>query len=315
MPFNANRPWPEPPPISKGPYARLRQRLNTPGAERRLKVAGRLLLLAIALILLLVAVLYATRTYSLDSATYPGTIQRILVDADTGEVAAVGSDRRDVFVLWQRRYSLIKPQVQREVRGSMLELRSRCPWASVRCAVILGSQVPKGSTVSIRTSSAPVTTRSLRGPLDVRTQSGDATFEQIAAPVRVGTTTGKVSIDGLQGELVASTVSAPITLHDIRGQVHLTSESGSITGTGWVTAALDVQTGTGWVTAEFDAPPGRIDIRSVSGQVTLDLPKGHYRLDLDAPPDEIHVSGIVDDPTAAHTIKISTEGGVVLRGR
>jgi hypothetical protein len=308
-----DRHWPELPP--KGRYARLTDRLSTPRTQRLLRVTGRLLILAIALILVLALALFVSRTYSLDSATYPGTVQRLDVDAGTGEAAVVGSDRRDIFVMWQRRYSLIKPQIQRQMRGGTLQLRSRCPRTSLRCAVILGSQVPERIAVSIRTRSAPATAQNLRGPLDITTLSGDVTAQHIAAPVRVDTSTGKMILDDLQGDLVAKTVSAPIQLHDIRGQIRLISESGSITGAGWVTRALDAQTATGWVTAEFGTPPGRIDIRSVSGQVTLSVPAGHYRLELEAPAGQITVNGIVDDPTSTRTIKISTGGGIVLTGR
>jgi len=308
-----DRPWPELPP--KGRYARLTDRLSAWRNQRLLRVASRLLILAIALILVLTVVLFVSRTYSLDSATYPGTVQRLDVDAGTGEVAVVGSDRSNVFVLWQRRYSLIKPQVQRQMRGGTLQLRSRCPRMSLRCAVILGSQVPERIAVSIRARSAPTTAQNLSGPLDVMTLSGEVTVQQIAAPVRVDTAAGKVTLNDLHGDLVAKTISAPIQLYDIRGQIRLISKSGSITGVGWVTPALDAQTATGWVTAEFGAPPGRIDIRSVSGQVTLSMPAGHYRLDLEAPAGAIRVTGIVDDPTSARTIKISTGGGIFLTGR
>ena len=295
------RPWPELPP--KGRYARLTDRLSTPRNRRFLRLARRLLVLAVVLILVLAVALFASRTYSFDSATFPGTVQRLEVDAGTGEVAVVGSDRSNVFVLWQRRYSLIKPQVRRQMRGGTLQLRSRCPRMSLRCAVILGSQVPERIAVSIRARSAPVAAQNLSGPLDVMTLSGEVTVEQIAAPVRVDTAAGKVTLNDLHGDLVAKTISAPMQLHDIRGQIRLSSKSGSITGVGWVTPALDAQTDSGWVTAEFGAPPGRIDIRSVSGQVTLSMPAGHYRLDLQAPAGAIRVTGIVDDPTSARTIQ------------
>ena len=311
---NAYRPWPALPPVSKGPYARVKRWLSTPRALRLRAVAGRLLLLAVVLTLALAALLYVTRTYSLDSATYPATVHRLAVDADAGPVTAVGSDRRDSFAFWQRRYSLVKPRVEDAVRGDTLELHSRCPRVSFRCAVVLGAQVPTGTAVTIRSRAAAVAVQSVSGPVDVTTRSGAATVEQAAGPVRVATRSGKIGVAGVQGDLVAQTVSAPIEVHDVRGQVDLTSGSGSVTGSGRFGQAFAARTGTGWVTMTFQEPPEHIDVRSASGQVDLDLPRGRYRLDLAAPANQVHLHGVTDDPTAARTITISTRGGIVLTG-
>jgi len=314
MQRNVNRPWPALPPVSKGPYARVKQRLSTPRARRLRTVARRLLLLAVVLTLALAALLYVTRTYSLASRTYPAAVRRLAVDADTGQVTAVGSDRRDSFAFWQRRYSLIKPRVEDVVRGDTLQLRSRCPLVSFRCTVILGAQVPTGTAATIRTDAAAVAVQGLSGPVDITTESGAATVERAAGPVRVTTRSGKVVVAGVQGDLAARTVSSPIELHDVSGGVDLSSGSGLVTGSGRVGRAFAARTGTGWVTVTFQAPPERIDVHSASGQIDLELPHGRYRLGLAAPAGQVHLHGITDDPTATRTITISTGGGIVLTG-
>jgi hypothetical protein len=165
---NVNRPWPELPPKSRGPYVRLKESLSASWARRPLKAIGLLALVVAALIGVLAVILFVTRTHSLDTATYPGAIQRLTIDTDTGEVSVVGSDRADVLVLWQRRYSLIKPRVDRGLRDGALQLRSRCPGVSFRCAVVLGSQVPGATATSIRTRSATVDMQDLGGPVEPR---------------------------------------------------------------------------------------------------------------------------------------------------
>jgi len=67
------------------------------------------------------------------------------------------------------------------------------------------------------------------------------------------------------------------------------------------------------VTATFDAPSERVAVRSASGEVILQVPAGHYRLDLHAPAGRVHLEGMVDDPAAARTIRISTGGGIDIR--
>jgi hypothetical protein len=312
---NVNRPWPELPPKSRGPYVRLKESLSASWARRPLKAIGLLALVVAALIGVLAVILFVTRTYSLDTATYAGAIQRLTIDTDTGEVSVVGSDRADVLVLWQRRYSLIKPRVDRGLRDGALQLRSRCPGVSFRCAVVLGSQVPGATATSIRTRSATVDMQDLGGPVDVTTQTGQVTLQQVAAPIHIVTGSGSVSLASLQGDLVVRTASAPIELRDIHGQADLTTESASITGNALVLRALMARTGSGWVTATFDAPPEHVDLRSVSGQVDLQIPAGHYRLQLDAPAGQVHLNGVVNDPTAPRTIKISAGGGIALTSR
>jgi Putative adhesin len=312
---NLNRPWPELPPKSRGPYVRLKEGLAAPRARRSLKAAGLVVLLVAALIGALAVVLFVTRTYSLDTATYPGPVRRLAIDTDTGEVSVVGSDRRDVLVLWQRRYSLIKPRVDRQLRDRALQLRSRCPAASFRCAVVLGSQVPAATATSVRTRSATVDMQDLGGPVEVTTRTGQVTLQQMAGPVQVVTGSGPVSLAGLRGELAVRTASAPIELRDLHGPTDLTSESGSITGNALALPVLRTRTGSGWVTASFDTPPQQVDVRSVSGQVSLQVPAGRYRLELDAPAGQVHLDGVVDDPAAPRTIRISAGGGIALTSR
>jgi hypothetical protein len=314
MPSTADRHWPELPPKSSGPYARVKEGLSRPRPRRLLRTAGRLLLALVALVALLGVVLFVTRTYSLDSATFPGAVRRLAIDAGPGEVSAVGSDRRDALALWQRRYSLIKPRVDRGVRDGTLRLRSHCPAASFRCAVILGAQVPKATATSVRTRSAPVTVQDLNGPVEVTTRSGQVTVQQVAAPVRVDTGSGGITLADLRGDLVARTVSAPIDLRDINGRVDLASESGAITANEQFLEAFLARTRSGWVTAIFATPPGRVDVRSASGEVILQLPAGHYRFDLHAPAGRVRLDGVASDPSATRTISITTGGGIHIHG-
>ncbi len=312
MPGSVDHRWPELPPKSRGPAARLREGLNNPRVRRRLWAAGLVMLAAVGLVAFLAVVLYVTRTYSFDSASYPGAVRRLDVEADFGEVNAVGSDRSDTLTLWQLRYSLIKPRLERGVLDGTLQIRSHCPAASFRCAVILGSQVPKATAVSVRTRSALVAVQNLNGPVAITTQSGEVTVDHVAAPVHVDTGSGAITLTGLQGDFAARTVSAPIELQDVHGRADVSSESGTITGNAQALETFQARTGSGWVTATFDAPPERVDVRSASGEVNLRVPAGSYRLDLDAPPGRVRLRGVRDDPAATRTIKITTGGGINL---
>jgi ferric-dicitrate binding protein FerR (iron transport regulator) len=309
MPDSIERPWPELPPKSTGPIARLREALDDPRVRRRLRAGG---LLVLALLAVLAVVLFVTRTYSFDSASYPGSVRRLTIEADSGEVSAIGSDRSDTLALWQLRYSVIRPRFERGVRDGTLRLRSHCPAASFRCTVIIGSQVPKATAVSIRTRSAQVAVQDLDGPVAITTKSGEVTVAHVAAPVHVDSGSGAVSLTGLQGDIAARTDSAPMELEDLHGRADLSSDSGAITGNAQALEVFRARTASGWVTATFDAPPQRIDVRSASGEVDVTVPAGGYRLDLEAPPGRIRLDGVSDDPAATRTIKIATGGGIHL---
>lgn len=312
MPTSVDRrPWPELPPKSTGPYARLKDGLSDPRVRRRLRVVGLVLLGAAGLVIVLVVVLFATRTYSFDTTTVPpGAVRGLEVDSDVGEVSAVGSDRQDTLALWQLRYSLIKPRLEHAVSDGTLRLRSRCPATSVRCAVILGSQVPRQTAVSVRTRDASVTVQEVSAPVAVTTRSGAVTVDHVIGRVRVDSASGPVTLSGSAGDLAARTVSAPIEAVDIHGRADLSTDSGPITGNAQAVEVFQARTGSGWVTAAFDTPPQRVEVRSASGEVDVRVPAGRYRLELQAPAGRVRLEGVSSDPSATRVIRIATGGGI-----
>jgi hypothetical protein len=289
----------------------LKDGLSDPRVRRWLRVAGLVLLGAAGLVIVLGVVLFATRTYSFDTATVPaGAVRGLDVDSDVGEVSAIGSDRQDTLALWQLRYSLIKPHLRHAVSDGTLRLRSRCPATSFRCSVILGSQVPRETAVSVRTRDASVTVQDVSAPVAVTTRSGAVTVDHVTAQVRVDSVSGPVTLSGSAGDLAARTVSAPIEAVDIHGRVDLTTDSGPITGNAQSVEVFQARTGSGWVTANFDAPPLRVDVRSASGEVDVRVPAGPYRLELQAPSGRVRLEGVRSDPSATRVIRIATSGGI-----
>ena len=311
MPASADRPWPELPPKSTGPYARLKDSLSDPKVRRWLRVAGLVLLGAAGLVIVLGVVLFATRTYSFDTATVPpGAVRGLDVDSDVGEVSAIGSDRRDTLALWQLRYSLVKPRLEHTVSDGTLRLRSRCPATSFRCSVILGSQVPRQTAVSVRTRDASVTVQDVSAPVAVSTRSGAVTMDHVTARVRIDSSSGPVTLSGLAGDVAARTVSAPIEAVDTHGRADLTTDSGPITCNAQAVDMFRARTGSGWVTVNFNVPPQRVEVRSASGEVDLRVPAGPYRLELQSPAGRVRLEGVRSDPSATRVLRIATGGGI-----
>ena len=318
MGSGGNRPWwPDATPRRLGPYGRARQRLRSPAARRLRLLVAWLLLGAVALVALGAAVLFVSRTYSLGDATYPAGVRGVELDADgAGEIAAVESDRADVLVLWQRRYSLLRPRVERGLAAGTVRVHASCPAFSFRCAVILGAQVPKGTALAIRTRTAPASVAASTGPVELSSGSGAVEVRQASGPVRFDSASGRVSVLDLHGDLTGRSGAGQVLLQDVSGRVDVTTGSGAVTADGQVAPVFTVRSGSGWVTAAFAAPPGRVDVRSGSGAVTLTLPRGRYRFDLRAGAGRVHVDpGVVDDPAAARSVHVSAGADIVVEAR
>lgn len=288
--------------------------LGTPRGHRAVKVVGLSVALPLALLTALAVTLFVTRTYRLDDATWPGTIRQVVVDAGPGDVSVVGSDRPDVFALWQQRYSLVKPRIEHEVRGDVLALRSRCPATSFRCAVVFGAQLPRATAVSLRSGSAPLTVSGISGGVQASSRSGAVTVQDVDGPVRIDGGSGKLSLQHVSGAISARTGSGAVDLNDVNGRAEVTTGAGTITSNASRMTVFTAGSDSGWVTAGFTAPPQRVEIHSSSGAVTLQLPKGRYRLSLHAPPGKVSLSGISNDPTATRTITVTSGASVALVG-
>ncbi len=228
----------------------------------------------------------------------------ISVQVTRGDVRIEGWDKNEVQVNGWLDEEVV--EFVFEVSGNQTEISVKIPqhtsgWSS-RDETDLRIFLPVGSNV------------------DVRGVSTDVEVNNLAAGIKVNSVSGDLNISRVNGGVSLTTISGDIHLHDISGRVHSRSVSGDlfsvdVTGTGsyesvsgdieikgsgdevtMETVSGELMINTGNVsemsghTVSGDiavtailASGGHIDLRSTSGRVGLNLPKGtSARFDLES---------------------------------
>lgn len=105
-----------------------------------------------------------------------------------------------------------------------------------------------------RTGSGDIRIDSSHGPLDAHSGSGDVTLGRVFGDVRVGTGNGDASLEGAEGAASLTTGSGDIEVGEVGETLEAFSASGDV--------------------AVRCAGRGRVRARSVSGDVSVGVPKG-----------------------------------------
>jgi hypothetical protein len=319
-----------PPESGPGLFTRARRALAARPLRRLLAAAAVLL----ALPLLLAVVNLAWRSSRFDTLVFPGSVKRLVIDVDAGDVVLGAAGRDDVLVLRTRQYSLLAPEVRAGVQGDVLRLRARCSVLSVGCAVGHRIFLPPGVPVAIHTGSGDVSVADLHAAVEVRTASGDVAVTGVRAPVVVDTGAGDVTLaddrgpvvatsrsggiacNGIAGRLAATTGSGHVLLDDISASLDVATGSGDVDGSGLHPPDARMRTGSGDLVVKFDAPATSIAARSSAGDITIDVPDAPYRLDVTSGSGATRVLGITRAANAERSISARSDGGeVILRSR
>lgn len=202
-----------------------------------------------------------------------------------------------------------------------------CPqgWSSGICQIDLSVQVPRDTTVVVRTSSGGVRAEDIEGDLDLRSSDGDVTVRRAGGSVDAGSGSGRILVEGAGGPVVATSGDGDVTVREVEGQVSATSGSGRVTvvdaegdvnvvsGDGAVEAqqvggAVVATTSSGSVEVadvagniEATSGDGDVVVRGTGAPVALQISTGDGRSTVDAP----------TDPTASRTVLVRSSSGNV----
>jgi DUF4097 and DUF4098 domain-containing protein YvlB len=210
--------------------------MDVPGIPRPALVA----LIAVAVLLFAVgtswALSWVTRQTDTTTRTLaaPSTIE---VDASSGDVDVVGSDRRDMRLTTKESRTLFgRPHVHIESSAGRLRLDGKCSefelWGTDgRCSVSYRLEVPRDATVHLVTRSGDVTVEDVRGAADLRTRSGDVQAFDVLGTLRLETISGDVHADSASADIDAGTTSGDVDVrareatrvraHTTSGDVHV----------------------------------------------------------------------------------------------
>jgi DUF4097 and DUF4098 domain-containing protein YvlB len=133
--------------------------------------------------------------------------------------------------------------------------------------------VPAGSTVEIKSVTAPVEVHDTTSVVRVESVSGDVSITGQPQEVVARTVAGDVEVDGPSADTHVRTVSGDIHLHGIRGKAHADSVSGvcDIHGSNFTEAGAQSVNGD----VDFDGAldgDAAVDFRTHRGKVTVTLP-------------------------------------------
>jgi hypothetical protein len=114
----------------------------------------------------------------------------------------------------------------------------------------------------------------------ISTVSADGLLSGLRAPATVRTVSGELAVDGVHGDLHARTISGRIDVRDLHGSLSGESVSGSIVVQAAQLPRLDVKTVSGELVVDLHTAPSRVDMKSVSGDLVVRIPsESGFRLD------------------------------------
>lgn len=206
--------------------------------------------------------------------TYTG-VATLELDLRNGPVVVSATDSDDVVVEKSFTTGFLGGTTRAEQDGDILRLTQRCPFfIGFGCRSSYTVTVPAGIAITGSTSNGSIRIEGIDGRIDVETSNG------------------AVDLDA-----VTSTVSAR-------------TSNGAITGTGLLSAEINVSTSNGRISLEFEDAPSSLAANTSNGAIEVVLPA-------DAPAYAISTStsngdvqnSIRADPAAEASIDLGTSNG------
>jgi DUF4097 and DUF4098 domain-containing protein YvlB len=139
---------------------------------------------------------------------------RIDVEARTGDIDVVGTDRRDIRLTTREHRSIFgRPHVDVGYEAGRLRLDESCSGHHVfdgNCSVSYRLEVPRAVAVHLVTHSGDVSAADLGGDADLQTSSGDVEATDVLGTLRLRTSSGDVTADSSSTDIDASTTSGDV---------------------------------------------------------------------------------------------------------
>jgi hypothetical protein len=207
---------------------------------------GRLAALVIGIPISLAVVAWGALTViallSLDSfqihRNFSPSASELSVAVDSGDLTLIASGDSQVHLTGGAHYALVRPAIDVTTTGASVAVAVHCPWfVTVECSVDLTVAVPPRIEVTASTDTGNITSNGL----------DDLTLQ---------TDTGDLQVNGGSGFL------------------HLSSQTGDITGVAIDAPSVTASDQTGGVSLDFAQAPTDVSAQDQTGDVTVTLPAG-----------------------------------------
>lgn len=213
---------------------------------------GALGALAVTGLLILGACSWSTSTKT-DEGAVDGTITKVSFDNDSGDVTIRVGDQASVKRVINYRHDEPDTQTHR-LEGDELILES-CPTSN--CWIDYEVVVPEGTVV------------------DGEVGSGDSTVSGVAK-ASVRSSSGDVELRDIDGDARGEAGSGDVIMSAIAGASTFQADSGAIEGTG-LNGATTAESSSGSITLTL-AQAQNVRAEASSGDVSVTVPSGHYRV-------------------------------------
>ncbi len=165
-----------------------------------------------------------------------------------------------------------------EVTGGGRSLRIDASQSRTRSDGTLTVDVPRGTTLLVRSQSGDVSVRGTGADVEVRTTSGDITVSD-AARVRIDAVAGDISARNITDGVRVNSTSGDIRLDDVSGDVEISGTSSTVMMSAVSSRRVQVKVVSGDVrwNGRF-ADGGRYEFNAHSGDIRLIVPRATLAL-------------------------------------
>jgi hypothetical protein len=205
------------------------------------------------------------------------SLERLLVDNDTGSVTITGSDTDVVSVDAEISDGLRHTGFRREVVGSTLELNGSCPMlGSMWCRVTYRIEVPRDLMV------------------DVSTDNGRVVMRDVDGDVTIESDNGAIELSGVSGTIVAD------------------SDNGSIVGSDLTSPVTNAGSNNGRIELTYAVPPDSVTVNGSNGSIEVVVPEIETGYDVTTDSSNGGEEVLVNDnPESPHKITLETDNGSI----
>jgi DUF4097 and DUF4098 domain-containing protein YvlB len=137
-------------------------------------------------------------------------------------------------------------------------------------------------------------------------RSGDILLDGVGA-TDIKLSSGDLTVQGATGPVVAQASSGDLRVIDAKSTVKAKASSGSIETIN-PGAAVDLEVSSGEITVLLDTPQS-VTAEASSGDVTVTVPQGDYKIATYATSGDAVVNGLTSDPAAKNIIDVRARSG------
>ena len=205
------------------------------------------------------------------------SLDRLLVENDTGSVTIVGTDSDEISVEAEVSDGLRHTGFRREVVGSTLELHGSCPViGSMWCRVTYRIEVPRDLTIEVDADD------------------------------------GRVGVSNVDGDLRIESDNGSIELSDISGRITVDSDNGRISGRNLISSVTNAGSSNGSIELSYSEPPDTVTASGDNGSVEVVVPDIDIGYDVTADTSNGGEDILVtNNPDSPHKITLETDNGSI----